>query len=1009
MEDGDPGERRTLVAVPTLFASPEDARQQVERLEVHFIANAEGDVYYALVSDFHDAASEQMPGDDAILAAAREGIARLNARHGPAPGGGARFLLAHRRRMKNESEGAWIGWERKRGKLHELNRLLRGATDTTFLPIEGGAPQGVRCVVTLDADTRIPIGAVGRLVGTIMHPLNRPRIDPASRRVVEGYAVLQPRVTAPLPGRGGSHFQRMISGPTGVDPYAGAVSDVYQDLFAEGSYTGKGIYDVDAFEAALEGRVPENTLLSHDLFEGLFARSGLVTDVELFESAPANYLSAAGRQYRWARGDWQLLPWILGERFPLIHRWKMLDNLRRTLSSPSAFGLLLACWLWPDAMPALWTAFILTVLAVPPLIPAIAGIWPRMSGISKRSHVRAVLRDFAAATDQIGLQVVTVANGAWLMMHAIVRTLWRLGVSHRHLLEWRASGIAAARAPRAIPGFYRRMAGSVAITVAAAIAVLLVQPASAPLAAPFLLLWLFAPGVAWWLSRPLPAVAAGDIDEEDARALRLIARRTWNYFATFVTPGNHSLPPDNFQETPRPVVTTRTSPTNIGLYLLSIFSAHDFGWVGTLDAMDRLEATLAATKSLETYRGHLFNWYDTITGQALEPRYVSSVDSGNLAGSLIAVANGCDALLRDGARGVARLSGITDAVLLLREAVEQARHGGDGNERAIERLDAALGVFSTLLTDAPSGTIAYATRIAELEAAARTVSDRARDAAGAQPDESPRSITSCAAALRDAVATHDRDLDTLLPWCRLRVDDAAVPALARFTPDLPLADVPAMCAAALSDVATVRAELVADGEANAGRLRASTRSPPPWNAARPRSTHCARDWKRRLRRRAPLVAAMDFRFLFDPSRMLFAIGYRMTDRALDDSRYDLLASEARLLSFIAIAKGDVPARHWFRLGRLLTPVRRDSVLMSWAGSMFEYLMPALVMRTPPGSLLEQTSRLVVQRQMDYGEERGTPWGVSESGYFARDLGMTFQYASFGVPVLVFVAAWETTS
>ena len=388
-----------MVVVPTLLTDRAEVAEQIERLEVHYLANPDGDLRFALLSDWTDAPTETVAGDEDTLAAAREGIERLNRRHGPAAEGGERFFLFHRRRLWNESQRAWMGWERKRGKLHELNRLLRGATDTTFLPTAAAAvaPPGVRYVITLDADTRLPRGAVNRLVGAMAHPLNRPRLDPGTNRVVEGYAVLQPRVTPPLPGGEGSFFQRLSSGPSGIDPYAAAVSDVYQDLFGEGSYTGKGIYDVDAFEAALAGRVPENALLSHDLFEGIFARAGLVTDVELFESAPSHYGVAAARQHRWARGDWQLLPWILRAPMPLIGRWKMLDNLRRTLSAPAALLTLIAGWTLPATSPAVWIGFVLATIALPALVPALGGLIPRRHGISKRSHIRAVGRDLVLA------------------------------------------------------------------------------------------------------------------------------------------------------------------------------------------------------------------------------------------------------------------------------------------------------------------------------------------------------------------------------------------------------------------------------------------------------------------------------------------------------------------------------------------------------------------------------------------------------------------------------------
>ncbi len=817
--DGVPEEFRTMAVIPTLLTGLADVEEQVERLEVHYLANSDGDVRFALVSDWVDAPTETTAHDDGILATARAAIARLNASHGPTASGDARFYLYHRRRFWNASERVWMGWERKRGKLHELNRLLRGVPSTTFT-LDGGAPPavpaGVRYVVTLDADTRLPIGAINRLVGTMAHPLNRPRVDRVTRRVVQGYAVLQPRVTAPLPGRSGSVFQRLSSGQSGVDPYAGAVSDVYQDLFGEGSYTGKGIYDIDAFEESLAGRVPENTLLSHDLFEGVFARAGLVTDVELFESAPANYLVAAARQHRWARGDWQLLRWIFREQLSPIARWKMIDNLRRTLSMPAAFLTLLLGWTLPGAQPALWSAFVLAVITVPPMFLPLAGVWPRTPGISKRSHIRAVARDFRSACSHVALTFTIMAHQASLMADAITRTLARIYLTRRRMLEWQTTEFAATRVPLTVAGFYRRMTGGTLLTVMAAALVGWRNPGEWPAVLPLLALWSFAPAIARWASRPGTTSPIAPLSADERRALQSIARRTWSFFTTFVTAESNHLPPDNFQETPQPVLACRTSPTNIGLYLLSAVAARDFGWIGSPELADRVEATLATVKSLEHHRGHLFNWYDTHDCRALEPKYVSSVDSGNLAGALVAVSNA----LREPTSG----SPVVDAPL--------------------------------------------AHRLRQL----------------------------------------------------------AAEALA-------------------------------------------------------------------------MVMAMEFGFLFDPQRMLFSIGYRAADGSLDEGRYDLLASEARVLSFIAIAKGDVPMRHWFRLGRLLTPAGSDSVLMSWSGSMFEYLMPGLVMRAPLGSLLEQTCRLAIAEQIDYAAERGVPWGVSESGYNVRDLAMTYQYSSFGVPGL----------
>jgi cyclic beta-1,2-glucan synthetase len=930
LRDGVPPALRTMIVVPTLLTRAAEVEEQIERLEVHYLANSDGDVRFALLSDWTDAPAESMPGDEEILATAREGIARLNRRHGRPDDEGERFLLFHRRRLWNEGERAWMGWERKRGKLHELNRLLRGATDTSFLPAGGlapAAPSGIRYVITLDADTRLPRGAVKRLVGTMAHPLNRPRLDPKTGRVVEGYAVLQPRVTPPLPGREGSFFQRLSSGPSGIDPYAAAVSDVYQDLFGEGSYTGKGIYDVDAFEAALAGRVPENALLSHDLFEGLFARAGLVTDVELFESAPAHYGVAAARQHRWARGDWQLLPWILGGRVPVIGRWKMVDNLRRALSAPAAFLTLLLGWTLPATSPLAWTAFVLGTIALPTLLPVLTGLIPRGHGFSKRSHARAVGRDLFLAASQTAITITMLAHQTWLMVDAMVRSLIRVYVTHRHLLEWVTAAQAKAGLRLDLRGFYRRMGGGVALALAGAAAIAWGRPAAWPAALPFLLLWVASPVVARSISVPSPASRAKPLAAADARALRLIARRTWRFFSTFVGPGDHALPPDNFQEDPNPVVAHRTSPTNLGLYLLSTAAAHDFGWIGTLDAVDRLEATFDTMSRLERFRGHFFNWYDTLDCRPLNPRYVSSVDSGNLAGHLIALKHAC--LEKIGHPPLARtaLDGIEDAAMLVRDS-SRALEGQRPRTATRHRLDEALDAV-TAVTNVPGTPAEWARRLAELAAHARVVTALARSLAGEAGAGAQAEVVVWAEALSVTIDSHIRDLDVTM----------AVP------------------------------------ESVIRRLTVLARSA------------------------QAMVAAMDFAFLFDPVRKLFAIGYRVEDASLDPSRYDLLASEARLTSFVAIAKGDVPVSHWFRLGRALTPVEQDSALVSWSGSMFEYLMPGLVMRAPAGSLLEQSGRLVVRRQISYGAERGVPWGVSESGYNARDLEQTYQYSNFGVPGL----------
>ncbi len=943
LRDGVTVNLRTMVAVPTLLTTQATLEEQIEDLEIHYLASPEGDLYFALLSDWADASTEHAEGDDALLEAAAEGIARLNRRYGPAPGGD-RFLLLHRRRVWNDGQKQWIGWERKRGKLHELNRLLRGANDTTFLAVRGRPlvpPPGVRYVVTLDGDTRLPRETVRRLVGKMAHPLNHPRFDAAIGRVVEGYAVLQPRVTPSLPlGREGSLFQRIFSSMSGIDPYASAVSDVYQDLFGEGSYTGKGIYDVDAFEAALDGRVPESALLSHDLFEGIFARAGLASDIEVVEEFPSRYDVSAGRQHRWARGDWQLLPWIFGRgdaslgnrgsgALPLIGLWKMLDNLRRTLAAPSSVMALLAGWTLSVHSAAVWTCFILSTMAVPTLLPVLAAIVPRRAHITARSHLRALGADLWLALAQTGLAVIFLAHHAWSMTDAIGRTLFRLFVSRRHLLEWVTAAYATFSPRLGVLGFYRLMAGGVVIGSVAAIVVWCAGGAAWPVAAPFVVLWIASPAVARWTSLSPLVADRLLVSEVDARALRLVARRTWRYFETFVTVADHMLPPDNFQEDPKPVLAHRTSPTNIGLYLLSAVSARDFGWTGTTDTIERLEATLTTMSSLQRFRGHLYNWYDTGDLRPLDPRYVSSVDSGNLAGHLIVIANACRDWIGRPLAASRLLTGVEDALSLARDAIRKLPDSRRTQFITRHELDAALDALGAALGSDHSPAEELPARLTDLAHQAATVVDIAQTLASERGDEDGVEMLFWVRAAQRSIASHRRDVSQT------------------------------------AEIAQALNERLA-------ALESTARS---------------------------MAEAMEFGFLLDPARKLLSIGYLVPEGKLDTNCYDLLASEARLASFVAIAKGDIPSRHWFRLGRAVTPIEWGAALISWSGSMFEYLMPSLVMRAPAGSLLEQTSRLIVRRQISYGAANGLPWGISESAYNARDLAFTYQYSNFGVPGL----------
>ncbi|MGA3156756.1 MAG: glucoamylase family protein, partial [Steroidobacteraceae bacterium] len=934
LRDGIPPEHRTLVVVPALLTTASAIESQVERLEVHFLASPDPELYFALLSDWVDATEESLQADQALLDTAVAAIARLNEHHGSAERREP-FLLLHRRRVWSAGERRWMGWERKRGKLHEVNRLLRGQSDTTFIELTAAplrVPANVRYVVTLDADTRLPRECVRRLVGKMAHPLNSPHFDSASGQVSAGYAVLQPRVAPSLPvGREGSRFQRIFSSASGIDPYAAAASDVYQDLFAEGSYAGKGIYHVDAFEAALAGRVKDGAMLSHDLFEGIFARAGLVSDIQVVEEFPSRYDVAVARQHRWARGDWQLLPWLLGRkdaatevrtssRLSLIGLWKILDNLRRTLSAPAGIAALALGWTLPVPAAWRWSVYVLLTIALPALLPLLNSIIPHRAGISLRSHLYALRSDLRLAASQTAFLATFLSFQAWLMIDAVLRTLFRLAVSRRNLLQWVTAAQSGLTTQLGMPDAYRRMSGGVALAVAVLVLVAFLRPTGVWLAAPIVLLWLASPALSVWISISPSVAGQVPVTRAESLYLRGVARQTWRYFENFVTVEEHMLPPDNFQENPRAVVAHRTSPTNIGLYLLAVVSARDFGWIGTLDALERLEATLATLGQLERFRGHLYNWYDTRDLRPLEPRYVSSVDSGNLAAHLLALANSCRGWSLLSAPAGMEPAGIEDSLRIARDALQQVPDSRRTRSVVRQHLVSAMDAADTIIKCG---------ELAPMADAVATMVDIARTLVGELGDESGVDLLYWLEAAQR----------TILGRCR----EAGISP---------------------SGEPLIQSRLAA--------IEATARA---------------------------MAVSMDFGFLLDVERRLLSIGYRAAEGSLDPNCYDLLASEARLASFVAIALDEIPAKHWFRLGRAVTPIGHGAALISWSGSMFEYLMPSLVLRAPADSLLAQTNHLIVQRQIGYGAELGIPWGMSESAYNARDLELTYQYSNFGVPGL----------
>lgn len=931
-KEGVPEDAQTLVVVPALINSRDDVDESVHNLEVHYLANMKGAISFALLSDWVDADVEVRPGDNELLDYARKCVAELNARY-PREAV-ARFHVLHRRRLWNGSQTAWMGWERKRGKLHELNLLLRGDNDTTFFAPDTPLPQNVQYVMTLDADTRTTRDAVSRLVGKMRHPLNVPVNDPVTGLVISGTALIQPRVTPSLTtGDEASFFQRVFSANRGLDPYVFAVSDLYQDVFDAGTFVGKGLYDVDAFERALEGRIEENTVLSHDLFEGALCNASLATDVELIEDYPTRYATDASRQHRWARGDWQLLNYLFDPKsgIPALSRWKMVDNLRRSLTPIVWVLASIAGWTFlPFTMAVQWQALLIVSLFLAQTFELVDSVLPRSGDVTVRAHINSFLRDVAFATAHVVLKIMLIAHSAWLMGDAIIRTLYRMYVSHNDLLEWRTASQAQKGGANDLLGYYSMMVGALLIAVIGVAIPTAANSSGAFLGAMFALFWIASPAFAWLISRSAETEDRLEVSETDRTKLRVFARRTWLYYEDFVTPGDHFLPPDNFQEDPTPIVAHRTSPTNIGVYLLSAVSARDFGWIGLSEAADRIEQTMDTLEKMQRYRGHLYNWYDTQSLQPMLPLYISAVDSGNLAGHLIAVARACnDWAEAPAAHLQGDFDGVMDATTILAETLDalpdDRRQLRPLRQRLADRITGMRRAVETLHSEPETASI-------------RTLNLVVLSS----------EIRKLAASIHAEIATPaSEDLNR---WAG---------KLAR------------TCEAHVSDSHT--------DEATVEQLR-----------ERFRKLHD---------RTRQFAFEMDFSFLLRHERKLLSIGFRVDSHGLDESCYDLLASEARLTSLFAIAKGDLPTEHWFRLGRPVVEIGFKGALMSWSGSMFEYLMPPLVMKEPQGGLLNQTSNLIIRKQISYGRSKQIPWGISEAAFNARDREMNYQYTNFGVPGL----------
>jgi cyclic beta-1,2-glucan synthetase len=941
---GIPPELRTLTVVPAMLSSTQNVEDLIEALEVRFLANRDANLHFGLLTDFRDACEETLPEDEPLLCLARKRIKELNEKYGGAKSGA--FFLFHRPRSWNPRERLWMGYERKRGKLAALNSLLRGGTsDQTadrFSLVVGeiAVLSSVRYVITLDTDTQLPRDSARHFVGAMAHPLNRARYDEEKQRVSEGYGILQPRVAVSLAGTNLSRYARLWGSEPGIDPYTRAVSDVYQDLFGEGSFIGKGIYDIDVFERSLRGRFPENRILSHDLLEGCYARAGLLTDVQLYEEYPSRYSADVSRRHRWIRGDWQIARWLLPrvpgprrhrQKNPLsgLSRWKIFDNLRRSLV-PSAMMLLLLLGWTALSPPWFWTLSVIAIILIPPLMASTLDVFQKQDDVPLGQHLSAWVRSTERHFAQAIFTLVCLPYEALFSLDAVVRTAARMLFTKRRLLEWNPSS-EPDRGRSDLAAFCQSMWIGPAIANLAVIYLSLSRPTSLAVAGPVLGLWFASPAIAWWISLP-QARRRPRLRTDQIIFLRNLSRKTWAFFETFVGPEDHWLPPDNYQEHPAGVIAHRTSPTNMGLALLANLAACDFGYISTEQFIERTVNALRTMKTLERHRGHFYNWYDTLSLKPLLPLFVSTVDSGNLAGHLLTLRAGLLALRDQKILGLRLFDGLADTLSILEEAA------GASCRTQLAHLHMNL----ESRPDTPADIRLYLDRLA-----------------------------ASAVEVADHVDTHS---ESQAKWW--------ADAFAR------------QCQGALDELTLAGAG--GNGELPTLRELADLEVEPSPASQRARAMIAALE---SLALQCSELAAMEYDFLFDKARNLLAIGYNVSDRRRDASYYDLLASEARLCSFVAIAQGQLPQESWFALGRLLTTAGGEPILLSWSGSMFEYLMPLLVMPTYENTLLDQTCKAAVARQIEYGKTRGEPWGMSESGYNTIDVHRNYQYRAFGVPGL----------
>jgi hypothetical protein len=986
--EGIPDDCTTLVAIPTLLLNEEQVHALVESLEVRFLGNHNRNLHFALVSDLPDS-HQPAPEDNPLVALAAKLIRELNERYSGKNSGS--FFLLHRHRVYNPRQRGWMGWERKRGKLLDLNQLLRGQYDR--FPVKVGdlstLPK-VRFVITLDTDTELPRGSAHRMVGAIAHPLNQAIIDPVNNIVVAGYGILQPRVGISVQCTARSRLAAIFAGETGLDPYTRAISDVYQDLYGEGTFAGKGIYEVDAISRVLDRRFPRNALLSHDLVEGAYARAGLTTDIVVIEDYPSHYSAYNRRKHRWLRGDWQIVEWLTdrvrdqsGARVPnpisLVSRWKILDNLRRSLVEPATCVLLLFGWL-VMGHPFLWTLVTICILFVPAWVEfAIALIRATLARQARMAHE--ALGNLLAANFTILLTLTLLAHQTLLSLDAVVRALVRHVVTRERLLDWEtAEEVELGKRQTPVDRYIDWMPF---LAIGLGLLIWLARQQSLPAAAPILGLWACSKLLALWLNGS-PLEAAPEIARKDVRFLRRTALHTWRYFAQFSSQEHNWLVPDNIQDNPRKVAAS-VSPTNMGLLLNARQAANELGYITVPELVELTRNTLHTLIRLPKYRGHLMNWYDTRTLEPKPPFFISSVDSGNLVASLWTLQQGCLDRLRqplltgelaegllDHLRVLVKLRALPKRVL---SRCEEEFQGG------LLQDDDWLTPFLNFQDDVVQDHVVQEDVLDEKKSEAQSDSDSEIAWFRVQAHLRVQNVRNTVRAYVPWMLPEFAALRGKLASGASSIDDV----LLRQLPDL-ISELEAR----LDDTL----QSVRDGD---GQLCERLKLMLP--EARQNALRLIEDLRQISEEAGALANAMDFAFLLDEQRQLMSVGFDAKSEELQPYCYDLLATEPRTAVFIAITKEDIPQDCWFRLNRPFTRDRGRPVMLSWTGTMFEYLMPSIWMRTYPNTLLDRASVAAVQSQQEYAADKGIPWGISESACSKRNEAGDYHYEAFGVPTL----------